>query len=146
MTGPKLTALILFGILSLLFAFLFVIGLTSAMTAMLTGLISAAATCTLIWFAETGKRAFARGFLALGAVFVFVPVAGLGAWGEQIADTALVALESAEGLSDDAASSLAITSILASAGLVFGMVFGAILILIGALMHRAPRTRDTRAS
>jgi hypothetical protein len=139
MSGAKLTAMILFGALAFVFTYLFTVGLTSAATATLSGIVAAAATCALIWFAQTGKHAFARGFLALGAVFICVPVAGLGQWGEEFAASSLQAVETGAGLSDEDYSQFVLTSIFASAGVVLGLVVGAILVLIGALMHRKPR-------
>ena len=60
-------------------------------------------------------------------------------FGDQISETTLTALETGEGWSEEETGALIFSSILASAGLVFGAVVGAILVLIGGLMHRAPR-------
>ncbi len=138
MSGPKLTAMILFGALALLFGFLFSVGIVGGIGAFLTGLIAAGGTCALIWFADTGKIAFARGFLALGAVFIVVPIVGLGGLGEQVGDAAVQAIGNETSLSEEEFSALAVQSIFASAGLVFGLIVGLILILIGGLMHRRP--------
>lgn len=138
MTGPKLTALILFGALALLFAFLLSVGLVGGFGAVLTGLLAAAGTAALIWYADTGKTAFARGFLALGAVFIVVPIVGLGGLGEQLGDAAVQAVEGEAALTEDEIGALALQSIFASAGLVFGLIVGMILVLIGGLMHRRP--------
>lgn len=145
MTGPKLTAMILFGCLAFLFTFLFTVGLTSGMTATLAAIVAAAATAVLIRYADTGKRAFARGFMALGAVFIFIPIAAFGAWGEQFANSSAQTLRAGETLSEEVYSELVVTSVFASAGLVMGLFVGAILVLIGALMHRQPRPAITQA-
>ena len=100
------------------------------------GAIVAALVCAFIWFAKTGRQAFARGFLGLGAVFIIVPVAALSGFGEQVTEASLTALQNGEGLTDEEASTLFLSSIFASAGLIFGMIVGLILVLIGGLMHR----------
>jgi hypothetical protein len=138
MNGPKLTALMLFGAFAFVFAVLFSIGIVGGIGAILTGLLAAAGTGALIWFAETGKIAFARGFLALGAVFIIVPVVALGGLGEQLGDAAVQAIDTETQLTEDEFNTLALQSIFASAGLVFGMIVGLILVLIGGLMHRRP--------
>lgn len=140
MTGPKLTALIVFGTLSFVFGALFSIGLSGIISAVVTGAFVAALVCALIWFAKTGRHAFARGFLGLGAVFIIVPLAALIDLGEQIANDALPILQDASALSDQEAAILAMSeftvpSIVASAGIVFGMIVGLILVIIGGLMH-----------
>lgn len=140
MTGPKLTSMILFGALAFVFGILFTIGLNTTFGAIATGVIVAGATCAFIWFARTGRQAFARGFLSLGAVFIIVPIAALAGFGEQVADSTLTALQSDVGLSEDEAASLFLSSVFASAGLVFGMIIGLILVLIGGLMHRTQKT------
>ncbi|MBL4627695.1 MAG: hypothetical protein JKY00_06605 [Roseicyclus sp.] len=145
MTGPKLTAMILFGALAFVFGVAFTIGLNSYFGALVTGAIAAALTCTLIWFAQTGTQAFARGFLALGAVFIIVPIAALSGFGGQIAESTVTALETGEGWSEEFTSALFLTSILASAGLVFGIIVGLILVLIGGLMHRPVRPTPSNA-
>lgn len=139
MTGPKLTAMILFGALGFLFGFIFSIGLLGGFGALATGLIAAGATCTLIWFADTGKRAFARGFMALGAVFILVPVMALGGWAEQAGNVSLEALTNGTEFTEEQASEFVLTSIFASAGVIFGVVVGLILVLIGGLMHSGKR-------
>lgn len=136
MTGPKLTSMIVFGALAFLFAILFTIGLNSAFGAIVTGVIVAALTCAFIWFAASGRQTFARGFLSLGAVFIIVPVAALAGFGEQVADTSLVAIQTGGSISEEEASALFLSSIFASAGLVFGIIIGLVLVLIGGLMHR----------
>lgn len=136
MTGPKLTALILFCCLSLLFGVLLSIGIVGGLGSIPIGLLAAGATGALIWFAETGRTAFARGFMALGAVFIVVPVVGLGGLGDQLGNAAIQAVEADNTLSEEEISALALRSIFASAGLVFGVVVGLILVLIGGLMHR----------
>jgi hypothetical protein len=138
MTGPKLTALILFCALAFAFGVLFSIGITGGVGSVLTGVLAAAGTGALIWFAETGKTAFARGFLALGAVFIIVPLVALGGLGEQLGDAAVQAVDTETLLSEDEIGALALRSIFASAGLVFGLIVGMILVLIGGLMHRRP--------
>lgn len=136
MTGPKLTAMILFGVLSFLFGALFSVGLNGALSAALTGAVVAALTCAFIWFAQTGRHAFARGFLGLGAVFIVVPIAALAGLGELVSDTSIAAWEAGGLLTEQEATDLALSSIFASAGLIFGIVIGLILVLIGGLMHR----------
>lgn len=138
MTGPKLTSLILFGALSFVFGFLFTVGLNGMFGGLATGVIVAGLTCAFIWFAKTGRHAFARGFLGLGAVFIIVPVAALAGFGEQVADGTLAAIQTGSSLTDEEASALFLSSIFASAGLVFGMIVGLVLVLIGGLMHRGP--------
>ncbi len=138
MTGPKFTALILFDSLAILFGFLLSVGIVGWVGAALVGLIASAGTGALIWFAETGRTAFARGFLALGAVFIVVPIVGLGGLGEQLGDAAVQAVEGEAALTEDEFNALALQSIFASAGLVFGLIVGMILVLIGGLMHRRP--------
>lgn len=142
MSGPKLTAMILFGALSFVFGFLFTVGLNGAFGALATGAIVAGLTCAFIWFSTTGRHAFARGFLSLGAVFIIVPVAALVGFGEEVAEGTLTAIQNGGSLSEEEASALFLSSIFASAGLVFGIVVGLILVLIGGLMHRrtAPET------
>lgn len=139
MTGPKLIAMIIFGTLAFLFGVLFTIGLNSAFGAIIGGVIVAALVCVFIWFAATGQQVFARGFLGLGAVFIIVPVAALLGFGEQMADSSLIALQSGEGFSDEEASALFLSSIFASAGIIFGIIVGLLLVLIGGLMHRTPQ-------
>lgn len=136
MAGPKLTAMILFGALALVFGFVLSATIVGTFGGALTGLIAAAGTGVLIRFAETGRTAFARGFLALGAIFIVVPVVGLAGLGEQVGEVATQALEGDRSLGEDEFGALALTSIFASVGLVFGMIFGLILILVGGLMHR----------
>lgn len=138
MTGPKLTAMILFGSLSLLFGFTFTVGLNGAFGALATGVIAAGLTCAFIWYASIGRHAFARGFLSLGAVCIIVPVAALVGFGEQVADGTLTTLQDGGSLSEEEAGMLFVSSILASAGLVLGLIVGLILVLIGGLMHRRP--------
>ncbi|GAB5446965.1 hypothetical protein [Gymnodinialimonas sp.] len=138
MTGPKLTALILFGALSFAFGFLFTVGLNGAFGGLMTGVIVAALTCAFIWFANNGRHAFARGFLGLGAVFIIVPIAALAGFGEQVAEGTLTAIQNGSSLTEEEAGALFLSSIFASAGLVFGIIFGLILVLIGGLMHRSP--------
>lgn len=142
MTGPKLTAMIIFGTLAFLFAILFTIGLISGFGAIATGAIVAALTCAFIFYAQTGKHGFARGFLALGAVFIVVPIAALSGLGEQVADASLTIINPDEDLTEDAANALFLSTLFASAGLVFGIIVGLILVLIGGLMHR-PATTPT---
>lgn len=136
MSGPKLTSMIVFGTLSLLFGALFSIGLNGIGTAILVGAIVAGATCAFIWFAQTGRQAFARGFIGLGAVFLIVPVAALSGYGDQIAETSTAVMENGGTFTDEEASMLFLSTIFASAGLLFGMFAGFILVLIGGLMHR----------
>lgn len=138
MTGSRLTAMILFGTLGGVFGVLFTIGLNSAFAALATGVIVAGMIGAFIWFARSGHHAFARGFLGLGAVFIVVPVAALAGFGEQIADGSIAAIQSGVSMTEAEASALVLSSIFASAGLVFGMVVGLVLILIGGLMHRRP--------
>ncbi|MBY4894488.1 hypothetical protein KUL25_17155 [Rhodobacteraceae bacterium N5(2021)] len=136
MTGPKLISMILFGTLAWMFGFLFTVGLSGASGGLLAGVIVAGLSCTFIWFASCGRHAFARGFLSLGAVFIIVPVAGMVGFGEQVAETSVAALQSGEGLTDEEASALFLSSIMAGAGLIFGIIVGLVLVLIGGLMHR----------
>ncbi len=136
MTGPKLTALILFCALSILFGFLLSVGIAGGTVALLVGCLAAAGTGALIWFATTGRIAFARGFLGLGCVLVVVPIITLGGLGEAFTDAAGQAIDPGEVVTDEELSTLALQSIFASAGLVFGLVVGLILILIGGLMHK----------
>ncbi|WP_224816863.1 hypothetical protein [Hasllibacter sp. MH4015] len=139
MSGPKLTAMILFGALALVFGFILSATIVGAFGGFLTGLIAAAGVCALIWFADLEKLAFARGFLGLGAVFIVVPIVGLAGLGEQVSEVAVQALETGESVTEDEFGAIAITSIFASAGLVLGMIIGLILILIGGLMHSRAR-------
>lgn len=136
LTGPKLTSMIVFGVLTFAFGVLFTIGLNSTFGALMVGAIVAALTCAFIFFANTGRAAFARGFLGLGAVFIVIPVMALVGLGEQVAEGTLTSLQTNGTLSEEEAASLFLSSIMASAGLVFGMVVGFILLLIGGLMHR----------
>lgn len=136
MTGPKFTSMIVFGTLSFLSAIMFTIGLNSGFGAVVTGIIVAALVCAFIWFAASGRQAFARGFLGLGAVFIIVPIAALAGFGEQVAEGSLTALQNGESMTEDEASMLIVSSIFASAGLVFGLFVGLILVLIGGLMHK----------
>lgn len=136
MTGSKLTAMIVFGVLSFAFAILFTIGLNSAFGAIVTGFIAAGLTCAFIYFATTGKQGFARGFLALGMVFIIVPIAALAGFGEQVAESSISFLEADGSFSEEETTALVLSSIFASAGLVFGIIVGLILVLIGGLMHR----------
>lgn len=136
MTGPKLISMILFGALTWVFGFIFTIGLNGAFSAIMTGTIVATLTCVFIWFAGTSQHAFARGFLGLGAVFIIVPVAALMGFGERLAETSLTALETSVALTEEESSALIVSSLLASAGLIFGIFVGLILVLIGGLMHR----------
>lgn len=136
MTGPKLTSMIVFGTLSFLFAILFTIGLNSGFGVIMTGLIVTALVCAFIWFAATGRQAFARGFLGLGAVFIIVPIAALAGFGEQLVDTTVTTWEAGGTLTEEEASTLFLSSIFASAGLIFGIIVGLILVLIGGLMHK----------
>lgn len=136
MSGPKLTAMIVFGTLSFLFAILFSLGLNGTFEAVATGIVVTALVCVFIWFAKTRRHAFARGFLGLGAVCIIVPFAALAGFGEQVAEESLTALQTGQILSEDEVSLLMISSIFASAGLVFGLIVGLILVLIGGLMHR----------
>ncbi|MEX3017072.1 hypothetical protein [Gymnodinialimonas hymeniacidonis] len=138
MSGPKLTALVLFCALALLFGFILSVGVVGGFGGFLTGVIAAAGTGAFIWFADIGKIAFARGFLALGAVFIVVPIVGLAGLGEQVGDVAVETLTTEQSLTEEQFNQLAITSIFASAGLIFGIVVGLILILIGGLMHKRP--------
>lgn len=140
MTGPKLTAMILFGALSFVFGLLFAGPIVGAFGGLVTAFIVAVGTAALIYFAETGKQAFARGFLALGAVFIVVPVVGLAGLGEQVADVAVQAIEGENAVSEEEFGAIAVTSIFATAGLAFGFIVGLILVLIGGLMHRRPST------
>lgn len=142
MTGPRLTAMILFGALAFVFAFLFAVGLVGGLGALITGLVAAGATGALIHFVDpggSGKRAFGRGFMALGAVFILVPVASLGGWAEQAGDVTLQALTDGTRLTEEEASQFVLTSIFASAGVIFGMIIGLILVLIGGLMQSGKR-------
>lgn len=141
MTGPQLTSMIVFGTLSFLFAILFTIGLNSTFGAIATGAIVAAMTCAFIYFAQTGKQGFARGFLALGAVFIIVPIAALAGFGEQVTEASLTVLQPDVNLTEDEAAALFLSSIFASAGLVFGIIIGLILVLVGGLMHRPPQAQ-----
>ncbi|QXT39803.1 hypothetical protein [Gymnodinialimonas ceratoperidinii] len=136
MTGPKLFSMIIFGTLAFFFAFLFSIGLNNAFGSLATATIGAALTCAFIWFARSARHAFARGFLGLGAVFIIVPVAALAGFGEQISNGAMASLQSGTSMTEEETSALVLSSVFASAGLVFGLVVGLILILIGGLMHR----------
>ncbi|WP_341863390.1 hypothetical protein [Gymnodinialimonas sp. 57CJ19] len=136
MTGPKLTSMIVFGTLSLLFGALFSVGLNGVGTAFLVGVIVAGATCAFIWFAKTGRQAFARGFIGLGAVFLIVPVAALSGLGDQLVETSTAVMENGGTFTDEDASMLFLSTLFASAGLLFGMFAGFILVLIGGLMHR----------
>lgn len=140
MTGPKLTALILFDALALLFGFLLSVGIVGWFGALLTAMLASAGTGALIWFADTDKTAFARGFLALGAVFIVVPVVGLAGLGEQWGDAAVQAVGTETTLSEEELSALTLRSVFATAGLAFGLLVGMILVLIGGLMHRRPAT------
>ena len=139
MTGPKLTAMIVFGLLSFVFGILFTIGLNSTFTALMVGAIVAGLTCAFIYFAKLGRHAFARGFLGLGAVFIVIPVLALVGLGEEVATGTLTSLQTNGTLSEEEASALFLSSIFASAGLVFGMIVGFILVLIGGLVHRVPK-------
>ncbi|UWQ96008.1 hypothetical protein K3728_01830 [Rhodobacteraceae bacterium M385] len=144
MSGPKLTSMIVFGTLSLLFGALFSIGLNGVGTAFVVGVIVAGATCAFIWFAKTGRQAFARGFIGLGAVFLIVPVAALSGYGDQIADTSTAVMANGGAFTDEEASMLFLSTIFASAGLLFGMFAGFILVLIGGLMHRNKPTETAQ--
>ncbi len=139
MTGPKLTAMIVFGALSFLFAFLFTIGLNSAFGAIATGAIVAGLACAFIYFAKSIKQGFARGFLALGMVFIIVPIAALAGFGDQLAETVLTVQDGIR-ITEDETATLMLQSAFATAGLVFGIIVGLILVLIGGLMHRPPNT------
>jgi len=135
--------MILFGALGFVFAFVFAVGLVGGVGALVTGLVAAAATCALIRFVDpegSSKRAFGRGFMALGAVFILVPVMALGGWAEQAGDASLQALTDGTHFTDEQASAFVLTSILASAGVIFGMVVGLILVLIGGLMQSGKRS------
>lgn len=135
MTGPKLIAMILFGVLSFFFALMFSVGLNGMGAALVVGLLMAALTCGFIYFATTGRHAFARGFLGLGAVCIIVPIAALSGFGEQVAEGTLPALQTNGALSEEEASIFVVSSIVASAGVVFGMIIGLIFVVIGGLMH-----------
>lgn len=132
LTGPKLVAMILFGFLAFAVTFLFSIGLTSGRTASLSGLVTAGLTSAAILLADDNRRAFARGILGLGAVFVLVPLAVVAQWGEDLATGAT------GGLSDAERGEILAISVLFSAGLVFGLVAGGLLLLAGGLLHRRP--------
>lgn len=136
MSGPKLTATVVFGTLSFVFGGLFTAGLNGVPVAIIVGLLMAAATATFIFFAGTGRHAFARGFLGLGVVFIVVPIAALAGLGQQVADGTLPVLQGTGQLTEDDAAWLFVSSIVASAGLIFGIVVGLLLVLIGGLMHR----------
>lgn len=140
MTGPKLTAMILFGALSFTFGAILSLGLNGALSAVATGAFVAALVCAFIWFAKTGRYAFARGFLGLGAVFIIVPIAAIAGLGELVSETSLTTWETGGVLTEEEASALFVSSIVASAGLVFGIVVGLVLVLIGGLMHRPQKT------
>jgi hypothetical protein len=136
MTGPKLFSMIIFGTLTFFFAYLFSIGLNNAFGSLVTAMVCAALTCAFIWFARSARHAFARGFLGLGAVFIIVPVAALAGFGEQISNGAIASLQTGTSLSEEETGALVLSSVFASAGLIFGWIVGLILILIGGLMHR----------
>ena len=136
MTGPKLFSMIIFGTLAFFFAFLFTIGLNSAFGSLATATVCAALTCAFIWFAHSARHAFARGFLGLGAVFIIVPIAALAGFGEQISNGAMASLQTGTSMTEEETSALVLSSVFASAGLIFGLIVGLILILIGGLMHR----------
>ena len=140
MTGPKLTAIILFGVLSFAFGALFSLGLNGVLAAIIVGLIMAFGAGVFIYFAKTGRLAFARGFLALGTVCIVVPIAALAGLGEQVANGTLPVLQDTTVLTDHEAVTFTMTefvvpSLVASAGVVFGMLVGLILVIIGGLMH-----------
>ncbi|MBF9044535.1 hypothetical protein HKCCE4037_14420 [Rhodobacterales bacterium HKCCE4037] len=138
MTGSKLTALIIFGALALLFGFILSVGIVGGFGAFAVGVICAAGTGALIWFADSGKIAVARGFLGLGAVLIVVPIVGFAGLGEQVSDAAVQAIGNEQTLTDEQLGTLAVQSIFASAGFAFGLIVGLILVLIGGLMHRRP--------
>lgn len=145
MMGPKRTAMILFGALGGVFGALFAIGLNNAFGALATGVIAAGLTGTFIWFARTGHHAFARGFLGLGAVFIVIPFAVLAGFGAQVAEGSIAAIQSSANVTEEEATALFLSSIFVSAGLVFGIVVGVVLVLIGGLMHRRPPAPETAA-
>ena len=136
MTTHKLFALIIITLLTFAFAWLLSAGVIGIAGGTICGIIVATASAALIYNASTGKRAYARGFLALGATFILVPFVNLFAIGDQVVSNLPALSNGEQALQDE----IFLASFVASAGLIFGLVIGCILVAIGALMHLKPKT------
>lgn len=138
MTGQKLTAMMIFGSLSFIFGILFSISLFGVIPSIFVGVFVAVLTAAFIFLAKTNRYAFARGFIGLGVVFLVVPMAAIAALGPSVADgTGRMRLD------DNWMTETAIV-VVAFGGLVFGTIIGLVLVLIGGLMHRTPKSPVSR--
>jgi vacuolar-type H+-ATPase subunit I/STV1 len=134
MTVNRIIAAILLGTASLLTAFTFAVASNNmAFTAILSGL-ACIGTSIAALKAPSGRQAWGRGFLGLAATLIVMPFLLASALGQQFDNHTAQSL-----MEDDAALSAAIvSSMLVGVSTLFGVFFGAIALVIGLILNRAP--------
>ena len=135
MTAGHLTAAIFLGLASFLVAFLFGIGTQNIGFAAVMALASGTAAVVLSARAPSGRQAWGRGFLVLAGTFLLMPGMLASALGQEVSFDTVEALMSDEG----AMGRAVVTSALLGAGMLFGLFFGAIALVIGLILNRAPK-------
>ncbi|PWK61426.1 hypothetical protein [Roseicyclus mahoneyensis] len=134
MTVNRIIAAVLLGTASLVTAFTFAVAANNmAFTTMMSGL-ACIGTAVAALKAPSGRRAWGRGFLGLAATLLVMPFLLASALGQQFD------YHTAQSFLDDetALSGAIVSGLLVGVSTLFGMVFGAISLVIGLLLNRAP--------